>query len=89
MNFEIPAGLTDLLQEFTVAVLRARPSNLEAFASDYFMKLNEKKNPTVKAGGIRFQSDLDINLIEDNGNDSNNEDEDNDPEPPRRKYFYF
>ncbi|XP_059161439.1 cAMP-dependent protein kinase type II regulatory subunit-like isoform X2 [Physella acuta] len=81
MNFEIPAGLTDLLQEFTVAVLRARPSNLEAFASDYFMKLNEKKNPTVKAGGIRFQSD--INLIEDNGNDSNNEDEDNDPEPPR------
>ncbi|CAL1544230.1 unnamed protein product [Lymnaea stagnalis] len=78
MNFEIPPGLTDLLQEFTVAVLRARPPNLEAFASDYFNKLNEKKNPSLKGAGIRFQTD--VNVIDDNGNDSN--EDDSEPEPP-------
>jgi len=54
MNFEIPAGLTDLLQDFTVAVLRTRPTNLEAFAAEYFTNLNEKKNGPSGAGGLRF-----------------------------------
>lgn len=36
MNFDIPVGLTDLLQDFTVAVLRQRPSDLYRFAADYF-----------------------------------------------------
>lgn len=34
--FEIPEGLTDLLQNFTVQVLRERPEDLLKFAADYF-----------------------------------------------------
>ncbi|XP_062584787.1 cAMP-dependent protein kinase type II regulatory subunit-like isoform X1 [Saccostrea cucullata] len=59
MSFEIPTGLTDLLQDFTVAVLKERPSDLTQFAADYFVKLNENKNndssvKNVRAGGVRF-----------------------------------
>lgn len=43
MNFEIPDGLTDLLQDFTVEVLRKRPSDILAFASQYFDELLEKR----------------------------------------------
>lgn len=43
MNFEIPDGLTDLLQDFTVEVLRKRPSDILAFASQYFDELVEKR----------------------------------------------
>lgn len=42
-EFEVPEGLTELLQEFTVAVLRNQPSSLTLFARDYFERkyLNE------------------------------------------------
>jgi len=36
MNFEIPPGLMDLLQDFTVAVLRDKPLDLVKFAAEYF-----------------------------------------------------
>jgi len=35
-EFDVPNGLTELLQEFTVAVLRNQPSDLTLFARDYF-----------------------------------------------------
>ncbi|KAK3585824.1 hypothetical protein CHS0354_038346 [Potamilus streckersoni] len=54
MSFEIPPGLTDLLQDFTVAVLKERPPDLVLFAADYFNKLKEKKNESKKTGGVRF-----------------------------------
>ena len=56
MSFEIPNGLTDLLQDFTVAVLKERPPDLVKFAADYFNKLNEKKNEeqVEKGRGVRF-----------------------------------
>ena len=55
MDFEIPAGLTDLLQDFTVSVLREKPSDLVQFAAGYFNTLAETKNKasankTVKKG---------------------------------------
>lgn len=43
MNFEIPEGLTDLLQDFTVEVLRKRPADLLQFAAQYFDNLLEKR----------------------------------------------
>lgn len=43
MNFEIPEGLTDLLQDFTVEVLRKRPDDILAFAAQYFDELVEKR----------------------------------------------
>ena len=44
MSFEIPAGLTELLQDFTVAVLRGRPSDLYQFAAEYFAEANERRS---------------------------------------------
>ncbi|XP_022098772.1 cAMP-dependent protein kinase type II regulatory subunit-like isoform X2 [Acanthaster planci] len=41
MSIEIPSGLTDLLQDFTVAVLRERPDDLVEFAAQYFSKLHD------------------------------------------------
>lgn len=55
MSFEIPEGLTDLLQDFTVAVLKERPPDLVKFAADYFNKLNDRKHETQdKNRGVRF-----------------------------------
>ncbi|PAA60545.1 hypothetical protein BOX15_Mlig030290g1, partial [Macrostomum lignano] len=39
-SFTVPDGLTELLQDFTVAVLRAQPANLVQFASAYFQRLD-------------------------------------------------
>ena len=47
MNYEIPAGLTNLLQEFTVAVLRNKPNDLYKFAAEYF---NAKANAAKSVG---------------------------------------
>ncbi|TRY97017.1 hypothetical protein DNTS_001439 [Danionella cerebrum] len=41
MSIEIPAGLTELLQSFTVAVLRNQPADLLEFALQYFTRLKE------------------------------------------------
>lgn len=41
MNFNVPEGLTDLLQNFTIAVLRERPRDLVDFAATYFQNLRE------------------------------------------------
>lgn len=50
MNFEIPEGLTDLLQDFTVEVLRKRPDDLLTFAAQYFEALLDKRgNEASKA----------------------------------------
>lgn len=35
-DYQVPSGLTEMLQEFTVAVLRNQPPNLNTFARDYF-----------------------------------------------------
>jgi len=52
MSFEIPDGLTDLLQDFTVAVLKERPPDLVQFAAEYFNKLKEKNAQQPR--GVRF-----------------------------------
>lgn len=39
MNIQIPDGLTELLQTFTVEVLRKRPADIVSFAADYFVQL--------------------------------------------------
>ncbi|XP_052284503.1 cAMP-dependent protein kinase type II regulatory subunit-like isoform X2 [Dreissena polymorpha] len=55
MSFEIPDGLTDLLQDFTVAVLKKRPPDLVKFAAEYFNKLKEKNEQALQGSrGVRF-----------------------------------
>uniref|UniRef100_A0A8B9J177 cAMP-dependent protein kinase type II-alpha regulatory subunit n=1 Tax=Amazona collaria TaxID=241587 RepID=A0A8B9J177_9PSIT len=51
MNIEIPPGLTELLQEYTVEVLRNRPSDLLGFTADYFARLRDARDQ--EGGGTR------------------------------------
>ncbi|XP_061679016.1 cAMP-dependent protein kinase type II-beta regulatory subunit isoform X1 [Syngnathoides biaculeatus] len=44
MSIEIPAGLTELLQRFTVEVLRNQPGDLLDFALQYFSRLHERRD---------------------------------------------
>ncbi|GFR82437.1 cAMP-dependent protein kinase type II regulatory subunit [Elysia marginata] len=82
MNFEIPPGLTDLLQEFTVAVLRSRPSNLESFAADYFNNLNQKVNGVPKIG-LRFQEGVYVKDEHDHSHSGTDDEEEFAPPPSR------
>ncbi|GCB66387.1 hypothetical protein scyTo_0014994 [Scyliorhinus torazame] len=69
MNIEIPPGLTDLLQGYTVEVLRHRPSDLVEFAIQYFTELKEKE-----AGGRgRFRTDDHLMQTESNGEEDESE----------------
>uniref|UniRef100_A0A670I6G4 RIIa domain-containing protein n=1 Tax=Podarcis muralis TaxID=64176 RepID=A0A670I6G4_PODMU len=47
MSIEIPPGLTELLQGYTVEVLRHRPPDLLAFAAEYFAK---PRSPSYSQG---------------------------------------
>lgn len=80
MDLEIPVGLSDLLQDFTVHVLREKPDDIVDFAANYFMKLKLKEkrskdgNKSKKGKGVSFQS-------EQNGDDMDDDDEDDDDMP--------
>lgn len=58
MDVQIPPGLTELMQDFTVAALRERPSDIVEFAADYFTKLRDSKkqygNGGAKPKGVQF-----------------------------------
>lgn len=69
-----------MLQEFTVAVLRSRPSNLESFAADYFNNLNQKVNGVPKLG-LRFQEEV---FVKGDHSHSGTDDEEDFAPPPSR-----
>uniref|UniRef100_A0A6Q2WPH5 cAMP-dependent protein kinase type II-alpha regulatory subunit n=1 Tax=Esox lucius TaxID=8010 RepID=A0A6Q2WPH5_ESOLU len=81
MSIEIPVGLTDLLQGYTVEVLRHRPPDLVEFAIQYFKRLQEtrkhdnhvKKSPVKSA---RKAVAFDSNSVE--SNEDENEDSEDD-----------
>ena len=76
MSFQIPPGLTDLLQEFTVAVLRERPTDLVSFAANYFNKLNQAVNrDTDVTVAVRFIEDT-TEITSDEPMQTDSEDED-------------
>jgi hypothetical protein len=43
MSTTVPTGLTELLEEFAVAVLKDKPSDLVEFAADYFENLRRNR----------------------------------------------
>ncbi|KAJ8006531.1 hypothetical protein DPEC_G00108220 [Dallia pectoralis] len=47
MSIEIPDGLTELLQSFTVEVLRNQPGDLVEFALHYFIQLKEHQSASA------------------------------------------
>uniref|UniRef100_H3DF21 Protein kinase cAMP-dependent type II regulatory subunit beta n=1 Tax=Tetraodon nigroviridis TaxID=99883 RepID=H3DF21_TETNG len=50
MSIEIPEGLTELLQSFTVEVLRNQPRDLLQFALQYFTQLKEAESKEAPFG---------------------------------------
>lgn len=85
MDLELPAGFTDLLQEFTVQVLQEKPDDIIEFAASYFMKLKLKEKRSKdgskgKSKGVNFQGG------EMNGDGSSDDEEDEDFEPPKNRY---
>uniref|UniRef100_UPI00398E7818 mitochondrial carnitine/acylcarnitine carrier protein isoform X2 n=1 Tax=Pristiophorus japonicus TaxID=55135 RepID=UPI00398E7818 len=77
MNIEIPPGLTDLLQGYTVEVLRHRPPDLVEFAIQYFTQLKEKE----ELSSSHRATDGDPMQTDSNG-DENESDSDSDFEEP-------
>ncbi|XP_054869021.1 protein kinase, cAMP-dependent, regulatory, type II, alpha A isoform X2 [Amphiprion ocellaris] len=51
MSIEIPVGLTELLQGYTVEVLRQRPSDLVDFAVQYFTRLRDTRSQDGSGSG--------------------------------------
>ena len=49
----VPEGLTELLEEFAIAVLRERPKDLVEFAARYFQNLHMSCNQQEQGGGER------------------------------------
>lgn len=42
MSITVPEGLSDLLQDFAIVVLREKPKDLIEFAANYFTDLHER-----------------------------------------------
>uniref|UniRef100_A0A3P8QGV4 cAMP-dependent protein kinase type II-alpha regulatory subunit n=1 Tax=Astatotilapia calliptera TaxID=8154 RepID=A0A3P8QGV4_ASTCA len=88
MSIEIPVGLTELLQGYTVEVLRQRPSDLVDFAVQYFTRLRDTRSQDGastggKTGkGVMF--DGEPMQTESNGEDDEDDDSDFEPPPPSR-----
>ncbi|XP_008103643.1 cAMP-dependent protein kinase type II-alpha regulatory subunit isoform X1 [Anolis carolinensis] len=90
MSIEIPPGLTELLQGYTVEVLRHRPPDLLGFAADYFCRLRENRDlqlreaaaASARGKGVLF--DGEPMQTESNGEEEHREAEDSDSdfEPP-------
>ncbi|ROL49165.1 cAMP-dependent protein kinase type II-alpha regulatory subunit [Anabarilius grahami] len=84
MSIEIPVGLTELLQGYTVEVLRQRPPDLVEFAVQYFTRLRDTRNQdgsgaaaATKTGGKGVMFDGEPMQTESNG-DEDDEDDDSD-----------
>uniref|UniRef100_A0ABI0NYD6 cAMP-dependent protein kinase type II-alpha regulatory subunit n=1 Tax=Bos taurus TaxID=9913 RepID=A0ABI0NYD6_BOVIN len=77
-HIQIPPGLTELLQGYTVEVLRQRPPDLVDFAVDYFTRLREARSraSTPPAASFRLPGfDPGAGLVADAVADSESEDE--------------
>uniref|UniRef100_A0A8C7XMV5 RIIa domain-containing protein n=1 Tax=Oryzias sinensis TaxID=183150 RepID=A0A8C7XMV5_9TELE len=55
-KFEIPAGLKELLQGYTVEVLRRRPANLAQFAVQHFTQVLESQRNEQATESHKYKS---------------------------------
>lgn len=89
MSIEIPVGLTELLQGYTVEVLRQRPPDLVEFAVQYFTRLRDTRSQdgsgtAAKTGGKGVMFDGEPMQTESNGDE---DDEDDDSDFERECFF--
>ncbi|XP_056128503.1 cAMP-dependent protein kinase type II-beta regulatory subunit [Rhinichthys klamathensis goyatoka] len=86
MSIEIPEGLTELLQSFTVEVLRNQPGDLLEFALQYFTRLKENEtrggafgnehNSASRAGkAVNFIEEA-MQIDSENGEEDDDDDDD-------------
>ncbi|XP_026094259.1 cAMP-dependent protein kinase type II-beta regulatory subunit-like [Carassius auratus] len=86
MSIEIPEGLTELLQSFTVEVLRNQPGDLLEFALQYFTRLKENEtrggafgnehNSAARAGkAVNFMEEA-MQIDSENGEEEDDDDDD-------------
>lgn len=81
-HIQIPAGLTELLQGYTVEVLRQQPPDLVDFAVEYFTRLREARRLEsdtfiVSPTTFHTQESSAIPVIEEDGeSDSDSDDAD-------------
>lgn len=85
MSIEIPQGLTELLQSFTVEVLRNQPRDLLEFALQYFTQLKESETKEASFGNDQNSAPRPgkvVNFIEEamQIDSENGEEEDDDDE---------
>uniref|UniRef100_A0A8C8HL43 cAMP-dependent protein kinase type II regulatory subunit n=1 Tax=Oncorhynchus tshawytscha TaxID=74940 RepID=A0A8C8HL43_ONCTS len=88
MSIEIPVGLKDMLQGYTVEVLRRRPTDLVEFAIQYFTRLQESRKHDKHAKDSPVNSARKGVAFDSNSFESD-EDEDSDdymPPPTPNKY---
>uniref|UniRef100_A0AAQ5X667 cAMP-dependent protein kinase type II regulatory subunit n=1 Tax=Amphiprion ocellaris TaxID=80972 RepID=A0AAQ5X667_AMPOC len=88
MSIEIPVGLTELLQGYTVEVLRQRPSDLVDFAVQYFTRLRDTRSQDGSGSGGKtgkgVMFDGEPMQTESNGDEDDDDDSDFEPPPPSR-----
>jgi cAMP-dependent protein kinase regulator len=70
----VPEGLTELLEEFAIAVLKDRPKDLVQFAAHYFQNLHMSRKQIESGSGVGGEHAV--------GMDVENESDDDDFEPP-------
>lgn len=88
MSIEIPEGLTELLQSFTVEVLRNQPRDLLEFALQYFTQLKDSETKEASYGNDQNSAQRPgkaVNFIDeamqiDSENGEEEEDDDDDEE---------
>lgn len=87
MSFEIPPGLTELLQGFTVSVLRERPANLIQYAADYFTKLNKTNESSLFSSPGRRKDEWQSSLSKPSSATTDDSGEEDFPPEGKRKIF--
>ena len=57
-KFEVPAGLSFMLRDFTIAVLKQKPSNLYRFAADYFKRMADERSDETSTSVARSAEEV-------------------------------
>lgn len=88
MSIEIPVGLTELLQGYTVEVLRQRPSDLVDFAVQYFTRLRDTRSQDGSGAGGKTGKGVMFDG-EPMQTESNGEDDEDDDSDFEREFILF
>lgn len=91
MSIEIPVGLTELLQGYTVEVLRQRPSDLVDFAVQYFTRLRDTRSQDGSGAGGKTGKGVmfDGEPMQTESNGEDDEDDDSDFEREFISFSFF